>query len=71
MCEALVAAAAADGHLLMRLDTGKESTQALVTYESMGFVRRPPYRDYPADLQFEFVCMEPSLARDPRSPDLS
>ena len=45
----------------MRLDTGRQNTEALDMYESMGFVDCPPYHDYPADMLPGFVFMEKSL----------
>ena len=58
LCEALFAQAAADGYHLMRLDTGRQNTEAIAMYESMGFRRRTPYRDYPAELLEFLLFME-------------
>jgi len=61
LCEALFAQAAADGYHLMRLDTGRQNTEAIAMYESMDFRRRSPYRDYPAELLEFLLFMEKPL----------
>jgi GNAT superfamily N-acetyltransferase len=35
--------ARADGHRLLRLDTGKKLTEAIRLYEKLGFQECPPY----------------------------
>jgi ribosomal protein S18 acetylase RimI-like enzyme len=39
----LMEQARADGHRLLRLDTGKKLTEAIRLYEKLGFQECPPY----------------------------
>lgn len=43
MVEALMAQAKADGHRLVRLDTGRGLKAAIALYERLGFTECPPY----------------------------
>lgn len=61
LCESLVAAAAADGFHLMRLDTGYLNDEATQMYASMGFLACPPYHEYPSDLVPHLRFMEKPL----------
>jgi ribosomal protein S18 acetylase RimI-like enzyme len=61
LCEALVAAAAADGYRAMRLDTGVLNTEAVAMYESMGFARRSAYLEYPPGIAEHLIFMERQL----------
>jgi len=65
LCRALLAAAAADGYRLMRLDTGYLNSEALAMYESLGFRTCPPYQEYPADLAVHLRFMEAPLTTPP------
>jgi ribosomal protein S18 acetylase RimI-like enzyme len=47
LCEALIAQASADGYRLMRLDTGRNNTEAIAMYESMGYDAIERYNDNP------------------------
>jgi ribosomal protein S18 acetylase RimI-like enzyme len=64
LCDALFAAAIADGYRVMRLDTGRQNTEAIAMYTSMGFRPCPPFHDYAADLMPFLVFMEKSLFND-------
>lgn len=61
LSEALVASARADGFRLIRLDTAHLLVEAIAMYESMGFQRIAPYRDYPDRLMPYLVFMERPL----------
>jgi GNAT superfamily N-acetyltransferase len=61
LCEALIAAARADGCTTMLLDTANLLTEAIALYESLGFARRDPYNDYPPELMRYIIFMERSL----------
>lgn len=61
LTDALTASARADGFILMRLDTAHLLEEAIAMYDSMGFSRIAPYRDYPAHLMPYLVFMERSL----------
>ena len=61
LTDALTASARADGYRLMRLDTAHLLKEAISMYDSMGFHRIPPYRDYPARLMPYLVFMERPL----------
>ncbi|MDT4937626.1 MAG: hypothetical protein QOG80_1297 [Pseudonocardiales bacterium] len=61
LCEALIAAASADGFSLMRLDTGYLNAEAMRMYESMGFRHCPPYHEYPAEVAPYLRFMERAL----------
>jgi ribosomal protein S18 acetylase RimI-like enzyme len=62
LCDRLIQSAEADGYELMRLDTARHLIEAIGMYETMGFCRRAPYRDYPAELLPYLVFMEKPLA---------
>jgi ribosomal protein S18 acetylase RimI-like enzyme len=64
LCEALFDEAIADGHHVMRLDTGRQNTEAIAMYESMGFRACAPFHDYPAELMAYLVFMEKTLVSD-------
>jgi GNAT superfamily N-acetyltransferase len=64
LCEALIAAATADGYRLMRLDTGFRNTEAIAMYESLGFRMRDAYQDYPENLLEHLRFMERPLTPD-------
>lgn len=61
LSNALIASARADGFNLIRLDTAHLLTEAIAMYDSMGFSRIAPYRDYPAHLAPYLVFMERPL----------
>jgi ribosomal protein S18 acetylase RimI-like enzyme len=61
LTDALIAAARTDGYRMMRLDTAHLLNEAIAMYESMGFRRIAPYRDYPARLTPYLVFMERPL----------
>ena len=65
LCEALIAAAAADGYRLMRLDTGDRNSEAVAMYESLGFRSCAPFHDYPADLMPTLLFMDRPLVDGP------
>jgi ribosomal protein S18 acetylase RimI-like enzyme len=65
LCEALIAAARADGFHLMRLDTGNLLKEAIALYQSIGFRDCPPHREYPAELLPYLVFMELPLTPVP------
>lgn len=58
---ALMAAAKAEGYVIMRLDTGHLLNEAISMYEKLGFVRCAPYHDYPAKFMPYLVFMEKTL----------
>ena len=58
LCEALIASAREDGYAVMRLDTGNLFAEAISLYESFGFQRCAPYREYPPELMDYLVFME-------------
>jgi len=62
LCDALVAAAKADGFEVMRLDTGNLLTEAIRLYRSAGFQDCAPYHDYPSELMPYLVFMEIRLS---------
>lgn len=62
MCQALIDAAAADGGRLILLDTAHLLHEAIALYESMGFMRRTPYNDYPPEVMRYIIFMERPLA---------
>ncbi|MEO6822998.1 MAG: GNAT family N-acetyltransferase [Candidatus Nanopelagicales bacterium] len=62
LCRALLELATADGFSAMRLDTGYQNDEALLMYESLGFVQCPPYHEYPAELVPHLRFLEKSLA---------
>jgi GNAT superfamily N-acetyltransferase len=64
LCEALIAAAAADGYRHMRLDTGFLNSEAMAMYATLGFRECPPYSDYPDDLGAHLRFMERDLGDD-------
>ena len=61
LCEELMRTAAERGYSTMRLDTGRPHDEALALYESLGFRRREPYYDAPAELARHLVFMEAQL----------
>ena len=61
LTDALTTSARADGFTLMRLDTAHLLKEAIAMYDSMGFTRIAPYRDYPAHLMPYLVFMERPL----------
>jgi len=65
LCEALIAAASADGYRVMRLDTGSQNTEAIQMYEGLGFRECPPYQQYPPNLLPHLRFMERALVGDP------
>ncbi|MEM9308654.1 MAG: GNAT family N-acetyltransferase [Pseudomonadota bacterium] len=50
LSNALIAQALADGYKRILLDTSKISTAAQGLYESLGFKKRGPYSEMPADM---------------------
>jgi ribosomal protein S18 acetylase RimI-like enzyme len=58
LCQTLTQSAVDDGFMLMRLDTARHLTEAIGMYESLGFARCSPYRDYPDELLPYLVFME-------------
>ena len=62
LCEAIIAAARADGLTVMRLDTGQLLTEAIRMYRSMGLRECAPHRAYPAEVMRSLVFMELPLA---------
>jgi GNAT superfamily N-acetyltransferase len=67
LCQALIAAATAEGYSLMRLDTGYLNSEAMAMYESFGFRACPPYQQYPENLAVHLRFMEMPL-RDSQLP---
>lgn len=61
LCATLIDEATADGYRVMRLDTGRQNTEAMKMYESLGFRRCAPFHDYPAELLAHLHFMEKSL----------
>lgn len=61
LLKALLDGAISDGHSIMRLDTGNRLTEAISLYESMGFRRVEPYKEYPERLMPYLVFMEKPL----------
>ena len=61
LADALVASAKAEGFRTMRLDTADRLAEAIAMYESMGFGRIAPYRDYPDRLLPHLIFMEKPL----------
>lgn len=61
LTDALTASARADGYRLMRLDTAHLLKEAIAMYDSMGFTRIAPYREYPDRLMPYLVFMERAL----------
>lgn len=61
LAEALVGSAREAGFAAMRLDTADRLTEAIAMYESMGFERMAPYRDYPVRLMAHLIFMETAL----------
>ena len=59
--KALIDSARADGCRLMLLDTANLLREAITLYESLGFVRRAPYNDYPPELMRYIIFMERPL----------
>lgn len=62
LCRALISTATNDGFGLMRLDTGSLNLEAARMYESMGFRRCPPYREYPPEILPHLLFMEMPLS---------
>lgn len=60
--DALIAAAAAEGFRLMRLDTANLLTEAIGLYRSLKFRDCPPYQDYPDELLPYIVFMDRELS---------
>ncbi|MBB4188309.1 GNAT family N-acetyltransferase [Sinorhizobium terangae] len=67
--DAIMAAASADGYMLMRLDTANRLTEAIALYKSLGFRDCPPYHQYPDDLMPHIVFMERELGTTPSTSD--
>ena len=61
LCEALIACAKEDGFRLMRLDTGKQLTEAITMYKTIGFRDCAPHHTYPDALMPYLVFMEMPL----------
>jgi GNAT superfamily N-acetyltransferase len=61
LCEGLILAATEAGFERMLLDTGELNTEAIAMYEALGFVRCPPYHEYPEVLMAHLVFMEKRL----------
>lgn len=61
MSQALIDQARSDGYQRIVLDTTRVSTPARRLYESLGFVARGPYTDFPPDLLDAFVFYERAL----------
>lgn len=63
LCRALMVLARDRGYMRMRLETGTLQSEAIALYQSLGFVRTPPFRSYPAETLERMVFMERRLDR--------
>ena len=62
LCAALVDRARKDGFARVVLDTSRNLTGAAALYDRLGFTRRGPYQDIPADLLPHLLFFEKTIA---------